>query len=92
MDTSDVTNEDFANLQRKLSEAGYLKHGIVGNDADWKFDFSDGREQTLHAVRRFLRDLKCDLDRKDVMLLLFMLDNTNCNGYCAGNDDDTGEW
>ena len=88
MEVSDVSNEDFANLQRRLTEAGYLKKGFVSTGANWQFDFTGGREFTLLGVKKFLRDMGTDLSTKDLMLLAFMLDHTNKNGECAGSDED----
>ena len=88
MDISEISNADFARLQRKLTKAGYLKSGFVGKGADWEFDFSGGREITLLGVKTFLRDLGADLTKKDLMLLAFMLDHTNREGECSGADDD----
>lgn len=88
MEVPDISNDDFANLQRRLTEAGYLKEGFVGAGADWRFDFSGGREITLLGVKKFLRDVGADLSAKDLMLLAFMLDHTNKDGECAGSNDD----
>jgi hypothetical protein len=50
MNVSKISHSDFAKFQRKLSEAGYLIEGFVSKGADWKFDFSKGREFTLLGV------------------------------------------
>jgi hypothetical protein len=88
MDISKLSNADFAKLQRKLTEAGYLKAGFVSQGADWKFDFTGGREYVLLGVKRFLKDMGTDLSKKDLLLLAFMLDHTNEKGECSGTDDD----
>ncbi len=88
MDTSNISNSDFAKFQRKLTEAGYLKSGFVGTGADWHFDFGDGRGVALAGVKRFLMDMGPDnlLSKKELMLLAFMLHHTNAQGQCSGSD------
>ena len=88
MEVSDISNEDFAHLQRRLTEAGYLKKGFISKGANWQFDFRGGRESTLLGLKKFLRDVGADLSEKDLMLLAFMLDHTNKNGECSGSDEE----
>jgi hypothetical protein len=88
MDVSEISSDDFAEFQRKLSEAGYLIEGYVSKGADWKFDFSEGREFVLLGVKKFLKDMGADLSEKELLMLAFMLDHTNEKGECSGCDDD----
>jgi len=87
IDPSNISGEEFAGLHRRLTEAGYLRSGFVGEDADWELDFSHGKEITLLGMKKFFQDVGHDLTPTEWMLLHFMLQHTNKDGKAAGADE-----